>query len=275
MNEIISYFEHIPSSHRSLLLVGGLALFWWLEKAFPMFQFQYHKWQHAGINFFFTFTTIILNFILAFLLLATSTWTEQHHFGILNWLPEMNPIITCIIGILLLDFIGAYLIHYIEHKVPLFWRFHLIHNTDTWVDTTSANRHHPGESVLRFAFTCAGVWIVGSPMWLAFLYQTMSLVATQFSHANIRLPKKLDQLLRLFIVTPDMHKVHHHYVLPYTDSNYGNIFSIWDRIFGTYKALSTDKIIFGIDTYREVHEHNSIASLLKIPFGKYRNSSIK
>jgi len=238
MNEITAYFSTIPSSHRSLILVGGITVFWLIENAFPLFKFSYKKWNHAGINFFFTLTTIVINFVLAFILLHTANWTIQNHFGILQWLPEMNLWLYTIVGLLLLDLIGAYLVHWIEHKVPLLWRFHLIHHSDTWIDTTSANRHHPGESVIRFVFTTLGVLMVGSPMWMVFLYQTLSVVATQFNHANISLPKKLDTFLSYFIVSPDMHKVHHHYVLPYTDSNYGNIFSVWDRLFGTFKTLS-------------------------------------
>ncbi len=273
MNEIISYFSTIPSSHRSLLLVGGITIFWWIEKAFPLFHFQYQKWQHAGINFFFTFTTIAINFVLAFLLLLSTNWTQVHHFGILNWLPEMNTLLQMLIGLLVLDFIAAYFVHWLQHQVPFLWRFHLIHHSDTWIDTTSANRHHPGESVLRFAFTCLAVIIVGCPLWLAFLYQSLSLVASQFEHANIALPKKLDWFIGIFIVTPNMHKVHHHYVLPYTDSNYGNLFSFWDRIFGTYKTLSADKIVYGIDTYPEANEHNRLAALLKIPFNAHRTGT--
>jgi sterol desaturase/sphingolipid hydroxylase (fatty acid hydroxylase superfamily) len=275
MNEIIPYFSSIPSSHRSLILVLGIMLFWWIEKAFPLVKFQYHKWHHAGINFFFTFTTIVINFLLAFLLLKTTQWTASNHFGILQWLPSMNSILYAWIGLLLLDFFGAYLVHWIEHKVPFLWRFHIIHHSDTWIDTTSANRHHPGESVLRFIFTCIGVLIVGCPIWLVFLYQTISLVATQFSHANIALPNKVDAILSYFIVSPNMHKVHHHYILPYTDSNYGNIFSIWDHLFGTFMTLPKEKIIYGIDTYSEPNEHNRITSLLKMPFYAIRNFSKK
>ncbi|WP_298222906.1 sterol desaturase family protein [Flavobacterium sp.] len=266
MNEIIAYFSTIPSSHRSLILVGGITVFWWIENAFPLFKFSYKKWNHAGINFFFTLTTIVINFVLAFILLKAANWTIENHFGILQWMPEMNLWLYTIVGLLLLDLIGAYLVHWIEHKVPILWRFHLIHHSDTWIDTTSANRHHPGESVIRFVFTTLGVLIVGSPMWMVFLYQTLSVVATQFNHANISLPKKLDTFLSYFIVSPDMHKVHHHYVLPYTDSNYGNIFSVWDRLFGTFKTLSKNEIVYGIDTHQKTEEHNNIPNLLRIPF---------
>jgi sterol desaturase/sphingolipid hydroxylase (fatty acid hydroxylase superfamily) len=270
METIINYFATIPSSHRALIISGGIAVFWMIENAFPFFKFQYNKWQHAAINIFFTVTTIVVNFILAFILLYTAQFSVDHHFGILNWLPSMNPFIFLIIGVLFLDLIGAYLPHLVEHKIKFLWRFHLIHHTDTWVDTTSANRHHPGESVIRFLFTTLGVLLVGAPMWLVFFYQSMSVIFSQFNHANITLPTKLDKFLSYFFVSPDMHKIHHHYQLPYTDSNYGNIFSVWDRLFGTFLYMDKASIIYGIDTHMETTENNRLSNLLKIPFQKIR-----
>lgn len=271
MEHLITYFNTIPSSHRGLIIALGIAFFWSLESLFPYVKFKYNKIQHASINIFFTLTTIGVNFCMAFLLLKVANWTAVNHFGILNLLPKLNPWLYTLTGLLLLDLIGAYAVHWIEHKVAFFWRFHLIHHTDTYVDTTTANRHHPGESVLRFAFTCLGVWIIGSPLWLVFLYQTLSVVATQFNHANIILPKKMEVFLSYFIVSPDMHKVHHHYQLPYTDSNYGNIFSLWDRLFGTFKTLDRNKVIYGIDTHMKPEENNKVTNLLAIPFQKYRS----
>jgi len=268
MNDIITYFSTIPSLHRSLILAGGITIFWLLENAFPLFQMKYKKWNHAGINLFFTFTTIIVNFVLAFILLQASDFAVKNNFGILEWLPNLPLWLYALIGLLLLDLIGAYLAHLVQHKTKWMWRFHLIHHTDTWIDTTTANRHHPGESVIRFVFTIAAVLISGAPMWLVFLYQSLSVVFSQFNHANISLPEKLDYFISYFIVSPNMHKVHHHYVLPYTDSNYGNIFSIWDRIFGTFTILKKDEIIYGVDTHMKVSEHNKLSNLIKIPFQK-------
>ena len=272
MDTIITYFDSIPSPHRVMILASGIAIFWVIESVVPFIKFKYNKWQHAGINIFFTITTLLVNFCLAFILLKTSNWTSKAHFGLLEWLPTMNIYLYTFLGLLLLDLMGAYLIHLIEHKIAFLWRFHLIHHTDTWIDTTSANRHHPGESVLRFLFTTLGVLLIGTPMWMVFLYQTLSIIATQFSHANISLPKKLDNLMSYIIVTPDMHKVHHHYVLLYTDSNYGNIFSVWDRFFGTFLYLDREKIVYGIDTHSLPNEHNDLENLLKIPFQKKRSS---
>ena len=107
-------------------------------------------------------------------------------------------------------------------------------------------------------------------MWMVFMYQAISVLLSQFNHANIVIPKWLDNAISWVIVSPDMHKVHHHYVLPYTDSNYGNIFSIWDRLFGTYMTLDREKIIYGIDTHMKPEENDRLGSLLKIPFEAYR-----
>ncbi|GAL68855.1 sterol desaturase-like protein [Jejuia pallidilutea] len=191
----------------------------------------------------------MVNLPLAFLLLKSSDWVMVHNFGILNWLPEMPLWLYAIVGLLLMDFIGAYLPHYVEHKVKPLWMVHLVHHTDHNVDTTTANRHHPLESIIRYVFTLVGVFVIGTPIALVMLYQSLSVVATQFNHANIRLPKRVDAILSYFIVSPDMHKVHHHYRLPYTDSNYGNIFSVWDRLCGTFMTLDPDKIIYGVDVF--------------------------
>ena len=271
MNEIIHYFSTIPSSHRAGILAGGIALFWILESAVPFVKFQYNKWQHASINLFFTFTTIVINFVLAFILLRTAEYTDTNKIGLLNWLPKMNIGWYTLVGLLLMDFIGAYLAHYTEHKIKLLWRFHLIHHSDTYIDTTSGNRHHPGESIIRFVFTTLGVLLIGTPMWMVFLYQTLSVVATQFNHANICLPKKIDQWMSYILVSPDMHKIHHHYKLPYTDSNYGNIFSIWDRILGTFTYMDRENIVYGIDTHQDPKENNQLGNLLKIPFQSLRH----
>jgi len=270
MNNLIQYFETIPSLHRSLIFAGGIAFFWLLETGFPLFIFSYKKWKHAAINFFFTLTTIAINFVLAFILISTSEWTQTQNFGLLTFFPESNSVLFAIAGLLGLDLIGAYFVHWVEHKVPFMWRFHLIHHTDMHVDTTTANRHHPGESVFRFVFTTLAVIIMGAPVWLIMLYQGLSVVLSQFNHANIRLPEKLDKILSWAIVTPNMHHVHHHFQLPQTDSNYGNIFAIWDRIFGTFEYMPQEKIHYGIDTHMAEEEHSSLSKMLKIPFEPYR-----
>ncbi len=270
MDTLIEYFKTISSLHRSIILVGGITFFWLLEGALPLFRFNYKKWKHAIPNLFFTATTVIINFALAFLLLGSADWVETNNFGLINWLPEMPLWLYVIIGVLCLDFFGAYLAHFTEHKIKPLWMVHLVHHTDHKVDTTTANRHHPLESMIRFVFTLVGVFIVGTPIAIVMLYQSMSLVFTQFTHANLKIPKKLDKVLSYIIVSPDMHKVHHHNLLPYTDSNYGNIFSIWDRLFGTYLYLDREKIVYGVDTFPDEKTNSNLWELLKQPFQKYQ-----
>jgi sterol desaturase/sphingolipid hydroxylase (fatty acid hydroxylase superfamily) len=270
LETLFNYFETIPSSHRSLILVGGITFFWLLEGALPLFLFNYKKWKHAIPNLFFTATTVIINFSLAFLLLFTADWVQVNNFGIINWMPEMPLWLYILLGVVLLDFFGAYLAHYTEHKIKPLWMIHLVHHSDHKVDTTTANRHHPLESVIRFGFTLFGVLVVGAPIAIVMIYQSMSLVFTQFNHANIKIPRSIDKLLSYVIVSPDMHKVHHHNLLPYTDANYGNIFSIWDRLLGTYMHLDREKIVYGVDTFPDEKTNSSLKELLKQPFQKYQ-----
>jgi len=270
LETIIQYFDSIPSLHRSLILVGGITFFWLLEGALPLFRFTYKKWKHAFPNLFFTATTIGINFTLAFVLLNSADWVQTNQFGIINWLPAMPLWLYVILGVLLLDFFGAYLAHFVEHKINPLWMVHLVHHTDHKVDTTTANRHHPIESMIRFLFTLLGVFVVGTPIAIVMLYQSMSLVFTQFTHANIKMNKRVDKVLSYVIVSPDMHKIHHHHMLPYTDSNYGNIFSIWDRMFRTYSYLDREKIVYGVDTFPNEATNSSLVELLKQPFQGYR-----
>lgn len=275
MDEIVNYFENIPALHRSLLLVGGISFFWLLEGIIPLAQFNYKKWRHALPNFFFTLTTILINFSMAFFLLNISDWTIINNFGLLHLIPNLPLLGEVILGILALDFIGAYLPHYTEHRIKPLWMIHLVHHSDPNVDTTTANRHHPLESVVRFFFTLLGVFILGASIGIIMLYQAISVIATQFSHANISLPKKIDRWISYFLVSPDMHKVHHHYRLPYTDTNFGNIFSIWDRLLGTFSYFEREKIIYGVDVFPDAKKNTQIGSLLKQPFEKYQRPTLE
>ena len=269
MESLVQYFETIPSLHRSIILVGGITFFWLLEGLMPMRSLRYKKWRHAWPNFFFTATSILVNFFLAFLLLQTADWTQANSFGLLQIvaLPFWVSVVLCV---LLLDFIGAYLAHLVEHKVKPLWMVHLVHHSDHHVDTTTANRHHPLESLVRFFFTLLAVFILGAPIGVVMLYQSLSVVLSQFNHANINLPTKFDQWLSYVLVTPHMHKVHHHHVLPYTDSNYGNIFSIWDRLLGTYKNLDAERIVYGVDVFPNDDKNSRVGSLLEQPFQPYQ-----
>ena len=270
MESFIEFFENIPSAFRAGILVGGIFLFWIIEGVFPLFEFGYKKVRHAGINAVLTGFFVVIGLGFAGTLLAASDYVTANNLGLLNWI-TMPLWLQMIVGVMLLDFFGAYLVHWVEHKVRFMWKFHLVHHSDTTVDVTTGLRHHPGEAVFRMIFTIMGVIIVGAPIWIVFLYQTCSAAFTHFNHANIQMPKKLDRALSFLFVTPYMHKVHHHYTQPLTDTNYGNIFSVWDRALGTFAQVEdTKELVYGIDTHMDPKEHDDVVNLLKIPFQKYR-----
>lgn len=270
MEWMIDFFSDAPTWFRATMLLGGMLFFWILEGLIPLFTSEYKKYRHAGLNLFFTGTTAFINLGLAGLLIGAAHVATTNAFGLL-YLFSAPLWIKTIVGIMLLDFISAWFIHWLEHKVKWMWLFHLIHHSDTNVDVTTGLRHHPGESIFRMAFTILAVLALGTPVWMVILYQSLSAIFTHFNHANISLPKKLDQILSYVFVTPDMHKIHHHKSQPLIDTNYGNIFALWDRMFGTFEYVADIKTLeYGIGTHIDPKENDRLGNLLKIPFQTYR-----
>lgn len=269
-NEILDHFQTLEQRpiERMAILVGGLLFFWILEGAIPLFSLQYKKTRlrHAGVNFVFTVIHLIIHTFLAILIIKLSDWCAATEFGLVYW-TNANVLVTILIGVLALDF-SSWLVHLVMHKVPLLWRFHLIHHSDTNVDVTTGLRHHPGDSLLRGMFFLLLIFISGAPMYSVMIYQTLVVLATAFTHANIRLPVKLDKALSYILISPNMHKVHHHWKQPYTDSNYGAVFSIWDRLLGTFMNLDIKEVRYGLDRYYPEEKDENVMELMKKPFGK-------
>jgi sterol desaturase/sphingolipid hydroxylase (fatty acid hydroxylase superfamily) len=271
MNEVLDYFnnlEHKPI-HRLAFLAGSIFILWIIEGAIPLVSLTYkkNKQKHAAVNFTFTLFHLIIHAALAVLVVKACDWCMQHQFGIVHWLnfPVWGIVV---FGILSMDFFGGWLVHIVEHKVPLFWRIHLLHHTDNNVDVTTGLRHHPLEAFLRWVFFFGGIIITGLPIYAVMIAQTIMSVFTMFTHANIRLPSKVDEILSLVFVSPNMHKVHHHYKQPFTDSNYGTAFSIWDRLFGTFREMNPADIHYGLDRYFDNERDEEFSALIKSPFKK-------
>ncbi len=169
---------------------------------------------------------------------VTALWTEAHQFGLIHWL-GLPVWAQWIVGIAVLD-LTIWAQHLITHKVPILWRFHRVHHTDEDLDASSAIRFHPVEIVLSVFVKSAMVLLIGAPAMVVVVFEALVNGSALFNHANVRLPLALDRALRLVLVTPDMHRVHHSVYDQETDSNYGFALSIWDRMFRTYVPQPRD-----------------------------------
>lgn len=267
---IIQYFSNLEQRplERLAILVGGLLFFWIIEGSIPLMPLRYkqNKWRHAAVNFGFTLIHLIIHTFLALIIIRISDWCKTNEFGLVYWL-NAGIWTTVLIAFLTLDFFGGWLVHMTEHKVPVLWRFHVVHHADNNVDVTTGLRHHPVESILRGLFFFMGIIVSGAPMFAVMIFQTILIVATAFTHANIRLPKQMDAALSWVLVSPNMHKVHHHWKQPYTDSNYGAVLSIWDRLLGTFMKLDATQIRYGLDRYYPNEKDEQFGELLTKPFG--------
>ena len=271
--KIIEHFQTLEQRpvERLLLLVCGMLLLWFIEGAIPLLSLQYkkNKWRHASLNFSFTVIHLIIHTGFAFFIIMLSDAAKLNGFGLVYWL-NTNVFLTIIISFLLLDLFGGWLVHWVQHKIFPLWKFHVVHHSDNNVDVTTALRHHPVESVLRGVFFMMAIILSGAPMYAVMIFQTLLILATQFTHANIQLPTWLDKPLSYVLVSPNMHKVHHHWQQPYTDSNYGAVLSIWDRMFGTYKQLHHSQIQYGLDKHYPNEEDENWLMLMKKPFQKMK-----
>lgn len=273
-DSVIDYFSSLEKhpAQRMAFLVGGLLIFWILEGSIPLISMQYkkNKLRHAAVNMGFTTIHVIIHTFLAILIIKLSDWCKAEQFGFVYW---MNAGIagTILVSFLTLDFFGGWLVHITEHKIPFLWRFHIVHHADNNVDVTTGLRHHPIESVLRGVFFFMGIFISGAPMYAVMIFQTILVLSTAFTHANINMPPWLDKILGYILVSPNMHKVHHHWKQPYTDSNYGAVLSIWDRLLGTLKSLEPKNIRYGLDRYYPNEKDEDFVMLMKKPFQKPDN----
>lgn len=270
-HRIIEFFSNLEERPltRMAFLVGGMLFFWILEGAIPLLTLRFRKTRlkHAAVNFGLTVIHLIIHTGLALLIILLSDWCAAHQFGVVYW-TGAGVLATILLTIFIVDFFGGWLVHIIEHKLRLFWIFHVVHHADTNVDVTTGLRHHPVESVIRGLFFFMGIAVSGAPMYAVMIYQTVLVFFTAFEHANISLPKWLDTGMSYIFISPNMHKVHHHWKQPYTDSNYGAIFSVWDRLLGTYKYLEPQQLRYGIDKDYPEEKDESFAQLMKNPFQK-------
>jgi sterol desaturase/sphingolipid hydroxylase (fatty acid hydroxylase superfamily) len=192
---------------------------------------------------------LIISGVFVGLWAATMAWAETRGFGLLRWL-SISGIWHGLLAILLLD-AWTYAWHRLNHVLPVLWRFHRLHHSDTEMNVTTANRFHLVEIVLSSTLRLPLLALFGVRLEELALYDTLLFAVVQFHHANIGVPEWLDRALRCLIVTPHLHKVHHSVVRADADSNFSSLFSWWDRLFRTFRlSREPRRIVFGVDDSR-------------------------
>lgn len=252
---------------RLLMLVGLCGLLWSLESLAPH-RYQQSRLRHALPNLALTLVLVLTNLAFSFSTAYLASFSVRNGVGLFTLiaLPSWSK---ALLGIAALD-LFAYSAHVLLHKFWLGWQFHRVHHSEGAVDVTTTFRQHPGETVWRILWQLAAILLVGIPLWVVILYLILSSLNAQLEHANIRMNHNLDCFLRLLLVTPHMHKVHHSRNQNETDSNYSNIFSLWDRLFGTYTAeIDFRRLRYGLDGF-DVNERQTLLGLLKMPFVTYK-----
>ena len=186
-------------------------------------------------------------------------------WGLFNQL-NLPPVLTFLLSVLALDLI-IYLQHLMFHAVPLFWRLHMVHHADLDIDVTTGLRFHPVEIILSVFIKMAAVAALGPPLLAVLVFEILLNATAMFNHANIDLPTAIDRWLRLLVVTPDMHRVHHSVIIRETNSNFGFNFPWWDRLLGTYRPQPVkghQQMTIGLSQYRNP-ANLGLGSVLLLP----------
>ena len=267
MQESFSLFGLSEGSLRLAVFSGTflvMAMAEWLlprrEKAAPTGTRWITNWSIVVLD------SLIVRLVMPILPVGLAFYAADQGWGLLNWL-SVPGWLAVLVAFVVLDF-AIWLQHLLSHVIPVFWRLHQVHHADRDIDVSTALRFHPIEILLSLLYKFAWVVILGAPAAAVFLFEVVLNAAALFNHANMRLPLAVDRILRLVLVTPDMHRVHHSVIPSETNSNYGFNLSIWDRAFGTYvaqPAAGHDEMTIGLNAYQSEKPTKLTWSLL-LPF---------
>lgn len=254
---------------RLLMIIVACALLWSLESFLPLKSYAPDRFRRVLPNVLLTILLIATKLLLSFATVQLVLLAHANKFGLLFFV-KPSPWIVLILGVIVMD-LFSYFAHLLLHKSWLGWQFHRVHHSDNDVNVTTAFRQHPGETVWRVLWQVLAIVIFGVPLGVVAVYLTISALNAQLEHANIRVNDSLDRWLRLIFVTPNMHKVHHSRHQHQTDTNYSNIFSVWDRLFGTYtRTADLRTLSYGLNGFDD-RRKQTIVALLKLPFSLKTN----
>ena len=246
------------------MIIGLLAVFFTLEQvsATP-FSFK-QRGKHLFQNLLFQIVLTLLNLFFVSIQVYSIGWLNSNEIGIL-YLVELPFWIKLFLGVVLYDF-TTYWIHRASHKIPLLWRLHRVHHSDTTMDSSTTFRFHPLELILIYQtgnILTAGIF--GTDLTSMAVYYIIIYIFFFLEHSNLNYPKWLNNSFGLIFVMPDHHRVHHHQEQFYTDSNFADIFIVWDRIFGTFKLIPVEQMKYGLIEF-EGEKKQSFLYLMKSPF---------
>lgn len=214
-----------------------------------------------------SFNTLIIRVLFPAAAVGVAAFAAGQGWGVLNHF-ALPPWLAIPVAVVVMD-LAIYLQHVMVHALPLLWRVHRMHHADLDIDVTTGLRFHPIEIVLSMLIKFATVSLLGAPVVAVVLFEVLLNVTSMFNHSNVRIPPALDRVLRLFVVTPDMHRVHHSIVHDETNSNFGFNLPWWDRLFGTYRAqprAGHEGMTIGIELFRAERDVTGFFRMLLIPF---------
>jgi sterol desaturase/sphingolipid hydroxylase (fatty acid hydroxylase superfamily) len=254
------------------VVLAAMALLSVVETVLPFFRKPASRRLHFIPNTALMALTLWLNLTLNAGAVLVAAWLTSRGLGLLSGAP-LPPPATVLIGVIALD-ASTYVCHRLMHVLPALWRAHRVHHSDPLVDVTTALRFHPIETVWRFTCTVVPAWALGLPVEAVAIYRVVSVWVALLEHTNVKLWQPLDSALSLAVGTPNMHKVHHSRLAHEANTNYGNIFSLFDRMLGTFtpsaRARSVD---YGLGGYDDA-DSQQLRALLRLPFrGPSRSSA--
>jgi sterol desaturase/sphingolipid hydroxylase (fatty acid hydroxylase superfamily) len=247
-----------------VVILAAMAALAGLEAAIPLRRRGAWSRAHLAPNLALTFLTFATNGLMSAALVVALAAAEARGLGLLHALalPAWASTLAVLLG---LDF-AFYVTHVAMHKLPAFWRFHRVHHSDPSLDVTTTIRQHPGESLIRYAFLAAFALPLGASPAAFALYRSAVALAGLLEHANLRVPRRLGGLLSLVFTWPDVHKVHHSRDARFTDTNYGNLVSWWDRLFGSFTPAHEGRnIAYGLAGLDDPATQTT-SGLLALPF---------
>jgi sterol desaturase/sphingolipid hydroxylase (fatty acid hydroxylase superfamily) len=216
--------------------------------------------------------TAIVRLLIPLVPVGMAVLAQERGWGLFNLLALPYPF-EIVVAVAALDF-TIYLQHLLFHNTPILWPFHLVHHVDLDLDVTSGVRFHPVESVISMGIKLIAVLLLGAPPFSVLVFEILLNSTALFNHSNIYIPPAFDRIIRLLIVTPDMHRVHHSVILKETNSNFGFTLSWWDRIIGTYQdqpAKGHHEMVIGIPKFLE-SGNQKLIWLLALPFLKQKRN---